>query len=71
MSDQDSQDLPESLASSHLRDASSISTRTSESMIEVIPQGIDIEEEARLYEELCDVRSCFSHLRSAQALTIP
>lgn len=50
----DSQDLPERLADTHLREGSFASTRTSGSMIEVIPQGIDIEEEARLYEELCD-----------------
>lgn len=64
----DSQDLPERLADTHLREGSFASTRTSGSMIEVIPQGIDIEEEARLYEELCDVCSCCSNLYLAQAL---
>ena len=38
----------------------------STSLIEVIPQSIDVEEEARLYEELCDVRPSLpsSSLRS-------
>ena len=29
-----------------------------EGLIEVLPDKIDVEEEARLYEELCDVSPC-------------
>ena len=35
------------------------------SLIEVIPQGIDIEEEAQLYEQLCDVSNWTSSLLSS------
>ena len=31
--------------------------RNTKALIEVLPQEIDVEEEARLYEELCDVSS--------------
>lgn len=35
----------------------------STSLLEIIPQGIDVEEESRLYDELCDVRlPALSHL---------
>lgn len=35
----------------------------STSLLEIIPQGIDVEEESRLYDELCDVRPpILSHL---------
>ena len=39
----------------HTRSNSDNSLQHSTSLIEVIPQGIDVEEEARLYEDLCDV----------------
>jgi hypothetical protein len=40
----------------HSRASSGNPFEHSTALIEVIPNGIDIEEEARLYEELCDVR---------------
>ncbi|EKM50324.1 uncharacterized protein PHACADRAFT_264933 [Phanerochaete carnosa HHB-10118-sp] len=38
----------------HSRLESGSSLYSSTSLIEVLPEGIDVEEEARLYEELCD-----------------
>ena len=43
----------------------------STSLIEIIPEGINVEEESRLYEELCDVSAYYYVLWNPLVISLP